>query len=88
MRVFGKTLRKARRSSGFTIRWPEKQRELIHKDQMLRAEDIAVTAHYMLTQPRRAAVPLIRVETHLDLPQQRGGACSYAVRNHWLFAGL
>jgi len=47
---------------------PEKQRELIHKDQMLRAEDIAVAAHYMLTQPRRAAVSLIRVETRLDHP--------------------
>ena len=47
---------------------PEKQRELIHNDQMLRAEDIAVAAHYMLTQPRRAAVSLVRVETRLDHP--------------------
>ena len=47
---------------------PEKQRELIHKHQMLRAEDIAVAAHYMLTQPRRTAVSLMRVETRLEHP--------------------
>lgn len=47
---------------------PEKQRELIHQHQMLRAEDIAVAAHYMLTQPRRASVSLVRVETRLDHP--------------------
>jgi 3-oxoacyl-[acyl-carrier protein] reductase len=47
---------------------PEKQRELIHKHQMLRAEDIAVAAHYMLTQPRRASVSLVRVETRLEHP--------------------
>ena len=35
---------------------------------MLRAEDIAVAAHFMLTQPRRAAVSLVRVETRLDHP--------------------
>lgn len=47
---------------------PEKQKELIGKHQMLRAEDIAVAAHYMLVQPRRTAVSLIRVETRLDHP--------------------
>lgn len=47
---------------------PEKQRELIGKHQMLRAEDIAVAAHFMLTQPRRTAVSLIRVETRLEHP--------------------
>lgn len=47
---------------------PEKQRELIHKDQMLRAEDIAVAAHYMLTQPRRTSVSLMRVETRREHP--------------------
>lgn len=45
---------------------PEKQRELIHADKMLRAEDIAVSVHFMLTQPRRAAVSLIRTETRLE----------------------
>ena len=47
---------------------PEKQRELIEQHKMLRAEDIAVAAHFMLTQPRRAAVSLVRVETRLDHP--------------------
>ena len=47
---------------------PEKQKELIGKHQMLRAEDIAVAAHFMLTQPRRTAVSLIRVETRLEHP--------------------
>lgn len=47
---------------------PEKQRELIHQHRMLRAEDIAVAAHYMLTQPRRVCVSLLRVETRLEHP--------------------
>jgi 3-oxoacyl-[acyl-carrier protein] reductase len=47
---------------------PEKQRDLIHKDRMLRAEDIAVATHFMLTQPRRTAVSLMRVETRLEHP--------------------
>jgi 3-oxoacyl-[acyl-carrier protein] reductase len=47
---------------------PEKQRELINKDQMLRAEDIAASVHFMLTQPRRTAVSLMRVETRLQHP--------------------
>lgn len=34
----------------------EKQREMIEAEQMLRAEDIAVAVHFMLTQPRRAVV--------------------------------
>ena len=47
---------------------PEKQRELVHKDQMLRAEDIAASVHFMLTQPRRTAISLMRVETRLQHP--------------------
>ena len=47
---------------------PEKQRELIEQHRMLRAEDIAVAAHFMLTQPRRTAVSLMRVETRLEHP--------------------
>ena len=47
---------------------PEKQRELIHEARMLRAEDIAVAAHFMLTQPRRTAVSLMRVETRCEHP--------------------
>lgn len=44
---------------------PEKQRQLINEDKMLRAKDIAVAVHYMLRQPRRCAVSHIRVETRL-----------------------
>ena len=40
---------------------PEKRRELINVDKMLRAEDIAVAVHFMLTQPRRAVVNQISV---------------------------
>ncbi len=47
---------------------PEKQRELINDAQMLRAEDIAAATHFMLTQPRRTAVSLMRVETRRDHP--------------------
>jgi len=47
---------------------PDKQRELIHQHKMLRAEDIAAAAHFMLTQPRRTAVSLMRVETRLEHP--------------------
>jgi NADP-dependent 3-hydroxy acid dehydrogenase YdfG len=34
----------------------EKQREMIEAGKMLRAEDIAVAVHFMLTQPKRAVV--------------------------------
>lgn len=47
---------------------PEKQVELINAHKMLRAEDIAVAVQVMLTQPRRTAVSLMRVETRLDHP--------------------
>ncbi|WP_245896721.1 hypothetical protein [Sphingomonas fennica] len=47
---------------------PEKQRELIRQHRMLRAEDIAVSTHFMLTQPRRTAISLMRVETRLNHP--------------------
>jgi NADP-dependent 3-hydroxy acid dehydrogenase YdfG len=39
----------------------EKQREMINAEQMLRAEDIAVAVHFMLTQPRRAVVNQLSV---------------------------
>jgi len=40
---------------------PEKQREMIAEDKMLRAEDIAVAVHFILTQPRRAVVQQVTV---------------------------
>lgn len=46
----------------------EEQRKLINEDRMLRAEDIAVAVHFMLTQPRRSAVSLMRVETRREHP--------------------
>ena len=45
---------------------PERQREEIHAERMLRAEDIAVATHFMLTQPRRTAVSQLRVEPRLQ----------------------
>lgn len=39
----------------------EKQRELINAEKMLRAEDIAVAVHFMLTQPRRVVVQQLSV---------------------------
>ncbi len=45
---------------------PEKQRELINREEMLRAEDIAASVHFMLTQPRRTAVSLMRVEPRIQ----------------------
>lgn len=46
--------------TGADLQYPDipadKQREMINEDKMLRAEDIAVAVHFMLTQPRRAVV--------------------------------
>jgi NADP-dependent 3-hydroxy acid dehydrogenase YdfG len=39
----------------------EKQAEMIRAEEMLRAEDIAVAVHYMLTQPRRAVVQQLTI---------------------------
>jgi len=47
---------------------PEKQAEMIRDHVMLRAEDIAAAAHFMLAQPRRTAVSLMRVETRRKHP--------------------
>jgi NADP-dependent 3-hydroxy acid dehydrogenase YdfG len=44
----------------------EKQREMIHQAKMLRAEDIAAAAHFLLTQPRRTVVSLMRVEPRIS----------------------
>ena len=39
----------------------EQQKQLVKAEKMLRSEDIAVAAHYALTQPRRAVVQQITV---------------------------
>ena len=46
---------------------PSKQRDLIHKHDMLRAEDIAVAVHYMLTQPARCDIVNLQIRPHLQL---------------------
>lgn len=40
---------------------PEKQREMIRDQTMLRAEDIAVGVHYILTQPQRTVVQQLTI---------------------------
>lgn len=45
----------------------EEQRAAINAEKMLRAEDIAVATHFMLTQPRRAAISLMQVEPRLEI---------------------
>lgn len=58
--------------TGADFQYPDypaaKQRELISQARMLRAEDIAVATQFMLTQPRRTAVSLMRVETRREHP--------------------
>jgi NAD(P)-dependent dehydrogenase (short-subunit alcohol dehydrogenase family) len=44
----------------------EKQREMIGKDEMLRAEDIAVGVHYVLSQPRRAVVQQVTIAPRMQ----------------------
>ena len=56
--------------TGADFQYPEipadKQAEMINQDKMLRAEDIAVAVHFMLTQPRRAVVQQISVTQLLE----------------------
>lgn len=40
---------------------PEKQREMIRDQTMLRAEDIAVGVHYVLTQPQRTVIQQLTI---------------------------
>ena len=51
--------------TGADFQYPEipaqEQRAMIEKDEMLRAEDIAVGVHYVLTQPRRAVVQQLTI---------------------------
>jgi len=45
---------------------PEKQREMIRDEEMLRAEDIAVGVHYILTQPNRAVVQQLTIAPRMQ----------------------
>jgi NAD(P)-dependent dehydrogenase (short-subunit alcohol dehydrogenase family) len=55
--------------TGTDMQYPDtpndEQREMIRQEKMLRAEDIAVATHYMLTQPRRSLVSMIHVEPRI-----------------------
>ena len=44
----------------------EEQRGAINADTMLRSEDAAVATHFMLTQTRRTAISLMRVEPRFE----------------------
>lgn len=46
---------------------PDEEREKQQTGEMLRAEDIAVAVHYILTQPRRCDVVAIQIRPHLQL---------------------
>ena len=45
---------------------PEKQRELIAEEKMLRAEDIAVGVHFLLTQPRRTVIQRLTISPRVQ----------------------
>lgn len=45
---------------------PEEQVERIGKEEMLRAEDIAVGVHYLLTQPRRTVVQQLTISPRMQ----------------------
>lgn len=44
----------------------EEQAQRINKEEMLRAEDIAVGVHYLLTQPRRAVVQQVTISPRMQ----------------------
>lgn len=56
--------------TGADLQYPEipaeKQREMIGQHTMLRAEDIAAGVHFMLSQPRRCTVSVIRIEPRME----------------------
>lgn len=56
--------------TGSNMQYPdipaEKQREMIEEESMLRAEDIAVGVHYLLTQPRRAVVQQLTISPRMQ----------------------
>ncbi|MBY9062191.1 hypothetical protein K7957_04520 [Sphingomonas yunnanensis] len=45
---------------------PEQPRAMIGEEKMLRAEDIAVGVHYLLTQPRRAVIQRLTISPHVQ----------------------
>jgi NADP-dependent 3-hydroxy acid dehydrogenase YdfG len=45
---------------------PEVQREKIGRREMLRAEDVAVAVHYVVTQPFRCDVTFMQIRPHVE----------------------
>ncbi len=45
---------------------PDAQRTMIEEEKMLRAEDIAVGVHYLLTQPRRAVIQRLTISPRVQ----------------------
>lgn len=45
---------------------PDEQRKMIHEEKMLRAEDIAVGVHYLLTQPRRTVIQRLTISPRVQ----------------------
>jgi NAD(P)-dependent dehydrogenase (short-subunit alcohol dehydrogenase family) len=45
---------------------PEEQRQMIDDEKMLRAEDIAVGVHYLLTQPRRTVLQRLTISPRVQ----------------------
>ncbi|MFZ5668094.1 MAG: SDR family oxidoreductase [Pseudomonadota bacterium] len=80
VRAFAKALRKEVAGKGIRVSLvepgtvgtdmhrapPSEQRARIHRHEILRAEDIAVAIRYILTQPPRCTVTLLRVEPRLQ----------------------
>lgn len=56
--------------TGSDMQYPDipadKQREMIAEESMLRAEDIAVGVHYLLTQPRRAVIQQLTIAPRMQ----------------------
>ncbi|WP_186728811.1 SDR family oxidoreductase [Sphingomonas panacisoli] len=48
---------------------PKKQRDMIEAHEMLRAEDIAVGIHYVLTQPRRTVIQRLDITPRLMIDE-------------------
>ncbi|WP_235532983.1 hypothetical protein [Sphingomonas sp. Leaf412] len=44
----------------------DKQREIIRDEEMLRAEDIAVGVHYLLTQPNRTIFQQLTISPRVE----------------------
>lgn len=46
---------------------PEEQKEKEKKQEMMKAEDVAVSVHYCLTQPKRTDVVMVQLRPHMQM---------------------